>query len=187
MPRSLSRLVSSISLCPHIHRNCSYRYGMPHTPSPSKSFALNLIVPPSSVAETIKFQDESALHSFLTSYNGTLCSIGPNGQKEMLNFKTLSSSQIYEIILPYGMSMQSIQYYEQNSNRGFEDKSRKALMAYMKKEGMIFNKLFRVFKVNDKTVAEWEGVFEVDSGRYVYLLKCKHKMVAASTSLSRLC
>jgi len=105
----------------------------------------------------------------------------------MLNLKTLSSSQIYEIILPYGMSMQSIQYYEQNSDRGFEDKFRKALMAYMKKEGMIFNELFRVFKVNDKTVAEWEGVFEVDSGRYVYLLKCKHKMVAASTSLSRLC
>ena len=85
--------------------------------------------------------------------------------------------------------MQSIQHYEQNSDKGFEDKSRKALMTYMKKEGMIFNELARVIKVNDKTVAEWEGLFEVDVDgvQHLYFLECKHKMIAVYTSLSPLC
>ena len=194
MPRRLDRLVRSIGLGPrlgpHIHRNRSYRHGVPHTPSPPKSFTLNLIVPPSSAPETIEFPNKHTLERFLASCNGSLYSLGSKGQKKMWDhLDPLSPFQTYEVLSPYSVSMQSIQHYEQNSDKGFEDKSRKALMTYMKKEGMIFNELARVIKVNDKTVAEWEGLFEVDVDgvQHLYFLECKHKMIAVYTSLSPLC
>jgi hypothetical protein len=56
----------------------------------------------------------------------------------------------------------------------------------MNKEGIAFNEIDRVIKDNDRVVAEWEGVFEVDGGQHLYFLECKHKMTAVSTSLSHL-
>jgi hypothetical protein len=83
--------------------------------------------------------------------------------------------------------VQNVQHYEQVSDKGFEDKSRKALITYMNKEGITFNELNRVIKDSDKVVDEWEGMFEIDGGQHLYFLECKHKMTAVSTSLSQLC
>jgi hypothetical protein len=83
--------------------------------------------------------------------------------------------------------MQNVQHYEQVSDKGFKEKSRKALTTYMNKEGIAFNELNRVIKDSDRVVAEWEGVFEVDGVQSLYFLECKHKMTAVSTSLSQLC
>jgi len=189
MPRRLDRLVRPIAPGLRFHRTRSQLHGVPCAPSPTESFDLNLILPPSTVVQTISFANHRALTHFLHSCNGTLYSIGSNGKIkiEAPDLKTLSLSQTYRVFSPFSVPMQSIQHYEQNFDSGFEAKCRKALMAYMKNEGMIFNELARVFKVNDETIAEWEGVFEVDGGQHVYFLKCKHKMVAVSTSLSRLC
>jgi hypothetical protein len=76
--------------------------------------------------------------------------------------------------------MQNIQQYEQASDKGFEDKSRRALVTYMAKEGIKFTELNRVIKDKDNVVAEWEGVFEIDGGREVYFLECKQNMTAVS-------
>jgi len=101
--------------------------------------------------------------------------------------KALSPLQTYEVFSPFSMPMQNIQHYEQISDKGFEEKSRKALITYMNQEGIAFNELNRVIQDGDRVVAEWEGVFEVDGGQHLYFLECKHKMTAVSTSLSDLC
>jgi hypothetical protein len=116
-------------------------------------------------------------------------SIDPNGEKKMMppDYKVLSPFQTYEIFSPFSVPIRNIQHYEQASDKGFEDKSRKALMTYMNKEGIAFKELNRVIKEGDKVVAKWEGVFEIDGGQRLYFLECKHKMSAVSTSLSQLC
>jgi hypothetical protein len=101
--------------------------------------------------------------------------------------KMLSPLQTYEVFSPFSMSMQNVQYYRQASDKRFEEKSRKALITYMKKEGFSFKELDRVIEDGKNVVAEWEGLFEIDDGQHLYFLECKHKMTAVSTSLSRLC
>ena len=94
--------------------------------------------------------------------------------------------QTYEVFSLFSIPIQNVQHYEQVSDKGFEEKSRKALTTYMK-EGIAFNELDRVFKDGDRVVADWEGVFEIDGGQQLYFLECMHKMTAVSTSLSQLC
>jgi hypothetical protein len=106
--------------------------------------------------------------------------VGP-GLQSPLSFANV------EVFSPFFVPVQNVQHYEQVSDKGFEDKSRKALITYMNKEGITFNELNRVIKDSDKVVDEWEGMFEIDGGQHLYFLECKHKMTAVSTSLSQLC
>ena len=184
MPRHLVRRLGL-----HLHRSRSQLHGRPHSPSRPQTFELNLIIPPSTSVETISFHDERALTHFLRACNGSLYYVDSNGKRQMMppDHKALSPLQTYEVFSPFSMPMQNIQHYEQISDKGFEEKSRKALITYMNQEGIAFNELNRVIQDGDRVVAEWEGVFEVDGGQHLYFLECKHKMTAVSTSLSDLC
>ena len=54
-----------------------------------------------------------------------------------------------------------------------EDKSRQALSRYLGEQGFSFRELDRIIEVDGKTVAEWEGVFELEDGE-IWFLECKH-------------
>jgi hypothetical protein len=184
MPR-LDQLGRRLGL--HLHRSRS-RLHRPHIPSRPHVLELKLIIPPSTTAETVSFQNERGLTLFLRSLNGSLSFLDPNGKRRIVSeYKTLSPLETYNVFSPFSMPMQNIQHYEQASNKGFEDKSRRTLVTYMAKEGIEFTELNRVIKDKDNLVAEWEGVFEIEDGREVYFLECKHRMTAVSTSLSQLC
>ena len=173
----------------HLHHNRKL-HGKSHFPSDSKKFSLNLIVPPSGEVEKISFGNMTAFLNYLRTYNGSLCTVDSAGQKTIVppqQYKALSPVQTYQIDSPFYMPIRSVQRCEQSSDKAFEDKSRKAMITFMNNVGMAFNELDRVIKDGDRTVAEWEAVFEVDDGKGVYFLECKHRMTAVSTSLSHLC
>ena len=66
--------------------------------------------------------------------------------------------------------------HTQVSDRAFEDKSRLALITYMKDKDLKFSELNRLFKdKNGILLAEWEGVFEVEN-EGIYFLECKHSV-----------
>jgi len=58
------------------------------------------------------------------------------------DLKTLSSVQTYEVYLLFDVPLQNIQRYEQNFDREFEAKCRKALIAYVDNEKIAFNEPF---------------------------------------------
>ena len=112
------------------------------------------------------------------------------GEKTIIppqQYKALSPFETYEIDSPFFMPIRSVQHYEQISDKAFEDKSRNAMITFMKNMGIAFKELDRVIMDGEKVVAEWEGVFEVNDGHGVFFLECKHRMTAVSTSLSHLC
>jgi hypothetical protein len=183
--RRLGHLVGRL----HLHHNRRQLSGKSHGVSGPQKLSLNLIVPPSREVETISFGDMTALIDYLSTFNGSLCTIDSAGQKEIIprkQYKALSPLQTYEIHSPFFMPIKSVQHYEQVSDKAFEDKARKAMITFMNNAGMAFNELDRVIKDGERVVAEWEGVFEVD-GQGVYFLECKHRVTAVSTSLSHLC
>jgi hypothetical protein len=77
-----------------------------------------------------------------------------------------------------------LENYIHTCSKKFEEKSRQAMIDFMKEQGMAFKELDRMIRDGSRVVAEWEGIFEVD-GR-VFFLECKHKVTNVSTSLSTL-
>lgn len=142
-------------------------------------FSLQLIVPPSGQVKTILFDDTAALDKFINSYNGSLRAAAPNGNERIITpkrYKDLSTSQIYEIVSPFFLTTQNERQHSQISNKAFEAKSRQAMIDYLNNSGLEFHELDRVIKDGDTSVAEWEGVFELDNR--VYFLECKHRITA---------
>jgi hypothetical protein len=186
--RRLRHLVGPLH--PHIHLNRIQLRAKSRCPSRSQEFSLNLIVPPSTEVERISFDNETALIGFLRSLNGSLFTTTSAGEKKIISekrYKALSPLQTYEVYSPLFPQITNVQHYEQISDKGFEDKSRQAMITFMNNAGMAFNEIDRVIKDGANVVAEWEGVFEVDDGKGVYFLECKHRVTAVSTSLSHLC
>ena len=54
------------------------------------------------------------------------------------------------------------------------------MIDYLNNSGLEFHELDRVIKDGDTSVAEWEGVFELDN--HVYFLECKHRVTAVPLS-----
>ena len=186
MPRRLNHLVRRVGL--RLHRNPSRFHGVPHTPSPPKSFDLNLIIPPS-VAETIEF-DEHALTRFLRSCNWNFVLHRFQREKENESSqpqKALSFANIPGLLAVFCKGTpngeKTLYVCERESLLGLG-----AVIRSLKRSAVIaFNEPARVIKVNVKKVAEWDGVFEVDGGQHLYFLNCKHKTTVVSTSVSWLC
>ena len=63
--------------------------------------------------------------------------------------------------------------HRQVADKCFEDKSRQALSRYLGEQEFSFRQLDRIIEVDGKTVAEWEGVFELEDGG-IWFLECKH-------------
>jgi len=64
-------------------------------------------------------------------------------------------------------------HHRQIFDKGFGQKSHGAMIRYLDEHKLSFHELDRVIKVGEETVAEWEGVFELQDG-HVWLLECKH-------------
>ena len=64
--------------------------------------------------------------------------------------------------------------HRQIADKAFEDKSRQALIRYLEEQRFLFHELDRVIKVDGKSIAEWEGVFELEGGSWMWFLECKH-------------
>ena len=59
------------------------------------------------------------------------------------------------------------------ADKAFEDKSREALVRYLKEKEYSFRELDRIIMVGKDTIAEWEGIFELENGE-TWFLECKY-------------
>jgi hypothetical protein len=145
-----------------------------------------LIVPPSQEAQEVTFQSADLLKKFVGE--GTLCTLNSAGKLVFIcprEYKNISPSDVCSIATPYSIPLRNLENYVDTCSKKFEEKSRHAMIDFMKKQGMAFKELDRSFKDGKRVVVEWEGIFEVD-GR-VFFLECKHKVTNVSSSLSHLC
>lgn len=139
------------------------------------SIRLTLIVPSSKEPRILQCQTTDQLTEFVEVYKGTLAAPGADGFTEIIprsKYSEVSPSTIYEIISPFFTSMSDERQHRQIADKAFKDKSRKALIRYLDEQRLSFRELDRVIKVDGNIIAEWEGVFELESG--IWFLECKH-------------
>ena len=171
----------------HIHRhiNRTQLYGTLRRPPP-KPISFRLIIPPSQEAQEVTFESADLLEKYVGE--GTLCTLDSGGKLVFISphkYENILPSDIYSIATPYSTPLRNLENYVHTCSKKFEEKSRQAMIDFMKDQGMAFKELGRVIKDGNRTVAEWEGIFEVD-GR-VFFLECKHKVTNVSPFVSHLC
>jgi len=139
------------------------------------SIKLTMVVPSSKEPQILRCQTTDQLSRFIKVYKGELAVLSADGTEIIppSKYSEVSPSTIYEIISPFFTSMKNELQHRQVADKAFEDKSRQALTRYMEAQGFSFRELDRVFKADGKIIAEWEGVFELESGA-IWFLECKH-------------
>jgi hypothetical protein len=145
-----------------------------------------LIVPPSQEAQEVTFESADLLKKYVGE--GTLCTLNSAGNLVFISshkYKNILPSDIYSIATPYSIPLRNLENYVHTCSKKFEEKSRHAMLDFMKEQGMAFKELDRIIKDGSRVVAEWESIFEVDG--QVFFLECKHKVTNVSISFSHLC
>lgn len=136
------------------------------------SVSLILVVPPSKETQVLECETTDELTRFIKLYKGELTTLSKNGSTKIIppsKYSEVSPSTVYEIKSPFFTSIDE----DRRHYKAFEDKSRLALIRYLDEHQRSFHELNRVIKVDGRIVAEWEGVFELESGE-VWFLECKH-------------
>jgi hypothetical protein len=149
--------------------------------TPHGKLHINLIVPPSNTVEQYVSSPKD-LQELIRSYQGKLI-LRRDGRVQIVGsseFKTLSPTEVYEIVSPFYQARAEMREHTQIADRAFEDKSRLTLIGWMKEKGLEFKELPRVIEVEKKIVAEWEAVFEVAGEERVFFLECKHCITTVS-------
>ena len=135
-----------------------------------------LIVPSSKEPTLLRCRTTDQLTDFVKLYKGQLSERGSDGFTEIIprsKYSEVSPSVIYEIISPFFTSLGGERHHWQVTDKAFEEKSREALIRYLKEEQFVFRELSRLIKVDGDIIAEWEGVFELE-GDEIWFLECKH-------------
>jgi len=172
----------------HIHRHINriQLYGTSGGHPPSKPISFQLIVPPSQEAQEVTFESANLLEKYVGE--GTLCTLNSAGKLVFISprkYENILPSDIYSIATPYSIPLRNLENYVHTCSKKFEEKSRHAMIDFMKEQGMAFKELDRIIRDGSRVVAEWEGIFEV--GERVFFLECKYKVTNVATSLSHLC
>lgn len=134
------------------------------------------MLPPSKEIRVVECKTMDELNVFVKVYKGVLAEVGKNGSVKIIppsKYSEVSPSTMYEIISPFFTSLDEERHHCQIADKAFEDWSRYALIRYIEERGYSFRELDHVIKVGNNTVAEWEGIFELEGGHY-WFLKCKH-------------
>jgi len=149
----------------------------------------NLIVPPSTEPQAFIFDSVQELRALVRIYHGALTL--PRATNKVIryiapfNYDKLSPTETYKIVSPFHQPRTELREQIQVSD---EEKSRLTLIAYMRSKGLRFHELNRFIQedTNEKeTIAEWEGVFQVENNG-LYFLDCKHSVSTVSYTLLRL-
>jgi hypothetical protein len=128
------------------------------------SIILRLIVPPSKEPRVLQCQTTEELIELVKTYRGTLTEFSGNGFSKIIphsKYFEVSPHTIYEIISPYFTSMTDERQHRQIADKGFADKSRRALTRYLEEQGFSFRELDRVVKADGKPIAGMGGCVRV--------------------------
>ena len=140
------------------------------------SISLNLIVPPSKEPQIVAFPTTDELADFVKLHKGLLAVLDKDGTNSIVRrsqYSEVSPFTTYNIISPYFTSFEDKFRHHQVADKTFEDKSRDALVRYLKEKGYSFRELDRIIMVGKDTIAEWEGIFELENGE-TWFLECQH-------------
>lgn len=139
------------------------------------SVRLTVIVPSSNEPQILRCRTTEQLSRFVKVYKGELAVLSTDDTEIIppSQYSEVSPSTIYEIISPFFTSTKDELQHRQVADKDFKDKSRQALTRYLKEQRFSFHELDRVIKADGKIIAEWEGVYELESGE-IWFLECKH-------------
>jgi hypothetical protein len=142
---------------------------------------LKIIIPPLRHLDVSDFEAPEALARYIDSFHGILRELpSPTAADQTPKIlgqnalKYVTPSKTYEILSPF-WPVDEHRTHTQIADKAFESKSRLALMSYLQRQSIVFEELEREIKRDGVTVCEWEGVFRLATGEFIFL-ECKHRM-----------
>jgi hypothetical protein len=104
-----------------------------------------LIVPPSQEAQEVTFMSADLLEKYVGE--GTLCTLNSAGKLVFISprkYGNILPSDINSIATPYSIPLRNLENYIHPWSRKFEEKSRHAMIDFMKAQGIAFKELDRI-------------------------------------------
>jgi hypothetical protein len=160
-------------------KNAAFAHGSP--------LRLKIIVPPLRHLDVNDFEAPEGLARYIDSFHGILrelpSSTAADQTPKILGqnaLKYVTPSETYEILSPFWQAVDEHRMHSQIADKAFESKSRLTLMSYLQRRNIVFEEVEREIKRDGVTVCEWEGVFRLATGEFIFL-ECKHRMTLVTT------
>ena len=147
--------------------------------------SLQWIVPPSVQPQAVIASTSEELEDLVQSYCGTLRGPGSNGTTQLIlrsRYRELSPTGVYGIVSPYFNSVQEEPHHRQVADKAFEEKARNCVFKFLKDNGIKYREIDRTVEKDEKAVAKWEAIVELESGQVV-MLECQYCVTSVLYSI----